>query len=58
MSFEVLPSEAQLVTARTTYPRMFDVKTDWKRDIRVENVPDPVIQDPRDVILRVIAGKT
>jgi hypothetical protein len=37
---------------------MFDVKTDWKRDIRVENVPDPVIQDPRDVILRVIAGKT
>jgi threonine dehydrogenase-like Zn-dependent dehydrogenase len=24
-----------------------------KHDIRVENVPDPVIQDPRDVILRV-----
>jgi threonine dehydrogenase-like Zn-dependent dehydrogenase len=24
-----------------------------KHDVRVENVPDPVIQDPRDVILRV-----
>ncbi len=24
-----------------------------KRDIRVENVPDPVILDPRDVIVRI-----
>src|ERR1700733_14517827 len=29
--------------------------TRWygKHDIRVENVPDPVIQDPRDAIIRI-----
>lgn len=26
------------------------------RDVRVENVPDPVIQDPTDIVIRVTAS--
>ena len=27
-----------------------------KRDVRVENVPDPLIEDPTDVIVRVTSS--